>query len=119
MFKDLYSVEKQLRLSKRFKSVQQAGSFYQKWCEDRDLGPAYPVLAKCLSAFVVHRCKELSGSAKTVKAYISKIKRYSSQYRYQWLDNEEVLELGRIVNHLEYLDITPTRRVDPLVMELL
>jgi hypothetical protein len=27
--------------------------------------------------------------------------------------------LGRIVSHLEYLDVTPTRRVDPLVMELL
>ena len=29
VFQDLYSVEKQLRLSKHFKSVQQAGSYYQ------------------------------------------------------------------------------------------
>ena len=119
VFKDLQIVEKQLMLSKHFKSVQQAGHCYQRWCEDRDLVPVYPVSAKSLSAFVVYRCKELSGSAKTAKAYISKIKRYSNQYRHQWLDHEEMLELFRIVSHLEYLDVTPTRRVDPLVIELL
>ena len=119
VFKELHLVEQQLKLTKHFKSVQQAGLHYQIWCEDRDLGPAYPVSAKCLSAFIVQRCRELNGSAKTAKAYISKIKRYSNQYRHQWLDNEELLEVFRIVSHLEYLDITPTRRVDPLVIELL
>jgi Phage integrase family len=119
IFEDLDLVEKQLQLSKHFRAVQQAGQYYREWCESRNLLPVYPVSAKCLSAFVVYRCKELNGSAKTIKAFISKVKRYSSQYRYPWLDTEELLELGRIVNHLEYLDVMPTRRVDPIVIELL
>jgi len=77
------------------------------------------VIGVVLSAFLTDRCDRLKGSSKTLRKVISMLKTYSGQFRYPWLEVEELREVNQIVNHLEYIDQVAVRRVSPLTIKII
>jgi hypothetical protein len=116
----LEEIKLKISLSKNEKAIRSTGLRFQAWCHARQCGsPAYPVTITHLCAFIVARCDDCKGSSKSLRKWISHIKTYSGQQRLPWLDDLELKDLNKVVEHLEFLDTTPTRRARPLVHELI
>ena len=47
------------------------------------------------------------------------IKGFSSRSRQPWLDAQELVLVDKLIKHMQYKDVTPTRRVTPLTLDLL
>ena len=105
--------------SAREKAISSMGSSYIKWCTERSLTPVFPVVCRSLMAFLVHRCKDLKGSTKTLGSSVSMIKGYSNRNRHPWLDAQELLLIDKLIKHLQFKDVVPTRRVTPLTLDIL
>ena len=106
-------------MTKHRKSIRALGLKYEQWCQERSLAPAFPIKPRPLAAFLVVRCREVQGSAKSLWSWISKLKSYSRLLSMPWLDESEASEVHLVLQHLEYFDQNPVRRVRPLTLDLL
>ena len=105
--------------SARERAITSMGDRYTSWCTDRNLNPVLLVACRSLLAFLVYRCNELNGSTKTLGGTVSMIKSFSSRSRQPWLDAQELILIDKLIKHLQYKDVTPTRRVTPLTLDIL
>jgi hypothetical protein len=116
---DLKAVHAAIGESRYQKSIVSTGKRYTAWCQSRHFVPIFPVRPDHISAFLVARCKELNGSSKSLRTWLSHIKFYSGQLRFPWLDEVDRREVGKVIAHLELFDYVPVHRVEPLVLEVL
>ena len=107
-----------LHRSSNERSISRTGELFRQWCLDRSCTP-YPLDPLSLASFLVHRCHALKGSTKSIRGWISKIRGYSDRQGHRWLDREQLGRVIKIVELLEYDDVTPTRRMQPLTSDLL
>lgn len=105
-------------MTKNEQAIRSTGRRYEAWCSQCN-HQAWPVSATSLSAYILFRCDELNGSSKSLRKWISHIKRCSGRFRHPWLDVVELDDVGKLVAHLEYLDRVPIRRVRPLTVEII
>ena len=106
-------------MTKHRKSIRALGQRFERWCRERSLGPAFPIKPRPLAAFLVVRCGEIQGSAKSLRSWVSKLKSYSRLLGLPWLDDGEAAEVNLVLQHLEFFDQNPVRRVRPLTLDLL
>jgi hypothetical protein len=50
---------------------------------------------------------------------MSQLKRYSGRMHFAWLDTLELEEVNKIIAHLEFEDMVPVRRVQPITVEVI
>jgi len=77
------------------------------------------VCVETVAAYIVHRCSELAGSAKSLMTWFRQLRTYSSIRHFDWLDSAGDRTVSKIIQHLEAEDLSPTRRMSPLLQELL
>jgi len=68
---------------------------------------------------MVQRCSDLRGSAKSLMAWFRQLRTYSSIHHFEWLDSSGERTVLKIIKHLESEDLAPTRRMSPMLQELL
>jgi len=112
-------VVNKVKLSSHERAITSMGESYLQWCTSQNLLRAYPVTWRALAAFLVARCQRLRGSAKTLVKTISMIKCYSGRLQCPWLDLQELMQLGKIVKYLQFMDQRAVRRVTPITISIL
>ena len=101
------------------KAIVRTASNFSKWCTSRGVPNPFPACVETLSAYVVSRCTELSGSAKSLMVWFRQLRTYSMMNRLEWILESEERTVTKIIRHLEVEDLAPTRRVSPMLQELL
>jgi hypothetical protein len=114
----LKTIEDPIQLSSYNIAIQRTVKNFKEFCETRAFGTGLPVTIVPLGAFLVFKFNQLQGSAKSIRIWVNHLRSYSVNHNLQWLGLADVNRLNSIIKQLEYLDLHPTRRMQPLTHEV-
>jgi len=91
---------------------------FKEFCVTRSFGAGLPVTIVPLGAFLVFKFNQLQGSSKSIRIWVNHLRSHSVNHNLPWLSLGDVNRLNSIIKQLEYLDLHPTRRMQPLTHEI-
>jgi len=114
----LKTIEDPIKLSSYNVAIDRTVLKFQEFCDTRAFGEGLPVSIVPLGAFLVFKFNQLQGSSKSIRIWVNHLRSYSINNDFPWLCLADINRLNSIVKQLEYLDLHPTRRMQPLTYEV-
>ena len=114
----LNRIEEPIRLSSYNKAIERTALMFRDFCASRGFGSAFPVSTIPLRAYLVFKFNQLNGSSKSIRIWVNHLRTYSVNKNLTWMALSDINRINGIVKQLEYLDLHPTRRMQPLTHEI-
>jgi hypothetical protein len=114
----LKTIEDPIKLSSYNIAIKRTVVKFQEFCVTRAFGEGFPTTIVPLGAFLVFKFNQLQGSSKSIRIWVNHLRSHSVNNDFPWLDLADINRLNSIVKQLEYLDLHPTRRMQPLTYEV-
>ena len=111
-------IQKSIDSTENERSIVRIAKKFESWCVQRGSSQPFPIQADLLIAFLVFRCNALHGSAKSLMTWVRQLETYSLIHRFRWLDSSDSRTVLKIIRSLEAADLAPTKRMEPLLHEL-
>ena len=116
---NLKRLENDIDQSDHQKAIRSFVDQYSKWVRNNCSLEPFPLQKESLCKFLVSKVNQLGGSTKSLRKWMGFLRSHVRDNRLDWLDEADDKRVYDIIKRLEFLDIEPTQRAEPMTSEII
>ena len=116
---NLKRLENDIEQSDHQKAIRSFVDQYSKWVRNNCSLEPFPLQKESLCKFLVSKVNQLGGSTKSLRKWMGFLRSHVRDNRLDWLDEADDKRVYDIIKRLEFLDIEPTQRAEPMTHEII